>query len=83
MNNFSLGNLYSLRLVFTWQVKYNIITAREKHPSEYTGQEVERMDEEMTNVELRVLLEMLAQLVESKATTIQEAVEIIRQFKPE
>ncbi len=83
MNNFSLGNLYSLTLVFTWQVKYNIITAREKHPSEYTGQEVERMDEEMTNVELRVLLEMLAQLVESKATTIQEAVEIIRQFKPE
>ena len=49
----------------------------------YTGQEVETMDEEMTNVELRVLLEMLAQLVESKATTIQEAVEIIRQFKPE
>ena len=41
------------------------------------------MEDGMTNVELRVLLEMLAQLEESKATTIQEAVEIIRQFKPE
>lgn len=62
---------------------YTIITAREKHPSEYIRQEVERMGDGMTNVELRVLLEMLAQLVESKATTIPEAVEIIRQFKPE
>lgn len=43
----------------------------------------EAMDEGMTNTEFRVLLEMLAQLVESKATTVQEAVELIRQFKPE
>ena len=41
------------------------------------------MEEGMTNTEFRILLEMLAQLVESKAKTIEEAVEIIRQFKPE
>lgn len=41
------------------------------------------MENGMTNTEFRVLLEMLAQLVESKAKTVQEAVEIIRQFKPE
>ena len=76
-------HLSILSIYILGTVCYNIITAREKHPSEYTGQEGARMDEEMTNVELRVLLEMLAQLVESKATTIQEAVEIIRQFKPE
>lgn len=43
----------------------------------------EEMDDGMTNVEFRVLLEMLAQLVESKAETVQEAVELIRQFKSE
>ncbi len=37
----------------------------------------------MTNTEFRVLLEMLAQLVESRAKSVEEAVEIIRQFKPE
>ena len=37
----------------------------------------------MTDTEFRVLFEMLAQLVESKAKTVEEAVEIIRQFKPE
>lgn len=41
------------------------------------------MDEGMTNTELRVLLEMLAQLVESKATSVQDAATLIRQFKPE
>jgi hypothetical protein len=41
------------------------------------------MENGMTNTEFRVLLEMLAQLVESKATTIPEAVSLIRQFKPE
>lgn len=43
----------------------------------------EDMDDGMTNTEFRVLLEMLAQLVESKAKTVEEAAEIIRQFKPE
>lgn len=41
------------------------------------------MENGMTNTELRVLLEMLAQLVESKAASVQEAVALIRQFKPE
>ena len=45
--------------------------------------EVRKMENGMTNTEFRVLLEMLAQLVESKATTIPEAVSLIRQFKPE
>ena len=40
-----------------------------------------RKVEEMTNHELDEFLEMLAQLVESKAKTIQEAAEIIRQRK--
>lgn len=35
----------------------------------------------MTNAEFNAFLETLAQLVESKATTIEEAVEIIRQAK--
>ena len=43
----------------------------------------EDMSEGMTNTEFRVLLEMLAQLVESKAKTVEEAVDLIRQFKPE
>ena len=41
------------------------------------------MENGMTNTEFRVLLEMLAQLIESKATTVQEAAKLIRQFKPE
>ena len=41
------------------------------------------MDEGMTTAELRVLLEMLAQLVESKAKTVADAAELIRQFKPD
>ena len=41
------------------------------------------MEEGMANIEFRVLLEMLAQLVDSKSKTIGEAVQIIRQFKPE
>ena len=41
------------------------------------------MDDGMTDTQFRVLFEMLAQLVECKAKTVQEAVEIIRQFKPE
>lgn len=39
------------------------------------------MTDGMTNAEFNAFLETLAQLVESKATTIEEAVEIIRQAK--
>ena len=58
---------------------YNIITAREKHPSEYTGQEVERMENDMTQMELVLWLETLADLIESKAKSVDEAVAIIRE----
>lgn len=39
--------------------------------------------EGMTDAQFAAMLEMLAQLVESKAKMVEEAVEIIRQFKPE
>ena len=38
------------------------------------------MENGMTNVEFNTVLEMLAQLIESKATTVQEAAAIVRQF---
>ena len=38
------------------------------------------MENGMTNDEFNTVLEMLAQLIESKATTVQEAAEIVRQF---
>ena len=38
------------------------------------------MENGMTNVEFNTVLEMLAQLIESKAATVQEAAEIVRQF---
>lgn len=41
----------------------------------------EEMENGMTNAEFNAFLETLAQLVESKATTIEEAAEIIRQAK--
>ena len=59
---------------------YTIITAREKPPSEYTGQEVERMEQvHMTQAELIIFLETLAENVEFKAETGKEAAEIIRE----
>lgn len=39
------------------------------------------MESGMTNAEFNAFLETLAQLVESKAITVQEAAEIIRQAK--
>lgn len=39
------------------------------------------MENGMTNMEFNTVLEMLAQLIESKATTVQEAAEIVRQFQ--
>lgn len=39
------------------------------------------MDNGMTNAELNAFLEVLAKLVESKAETIEEAVELIREAK--
>jgi len=39
------------------------------------------MDDGMTNAEFNAFLETLAKLVESKATTVEEAAEIIRQAK--
>lgn len=57
-----------------------IITAREKHPSEYIRQEVERMEKDsMTQTELILWLETLAELIESKAKSVDEAVAIIRE----
>lgn len=41
----------------------------------------EEMNEEMTNAEFDAFLETLAQLIESKATTVEEAAEIIRDKK--
>jgi hypothetical protein len=39
------------------------------------------MEESMTNAEFDAFLETLAQLIESKAKTVQEAAEIIRDKK--
>lgn len=39
------------------------------------------MSENMTNAQLNAYLETLAKLVESKAKTVEEAAEIIRQAK--
>lgn len=39
------------------------------------------MSEEMTNAELKALLNTIAQLIEAKATTVEEAAEIIRRIK--
>ena len=63
-----------------------IIPVRQSHSAakpDGFSERREDMDEGMTNTELRVLLEMLAQLVESKATSVQDAATLIRQFKPE
>ncbi len=38
------------------------------------------MEEGMTTIEFEAFLEALAQLIESKAKTVQEAAEIVRQF---
>lgn len=39
------------------------------------------MENGMTNAEFNAFLETLAQLVESKAATVEEAAEIVRQAK--
>jgi hypothetical protein len=52
-----------------------------RNTSEFTGQEVERMDDNMSNAQLDTLLETLAALIESKATTIEEAAQIVRNAK--
>lgn len=39
------------------------------------------MDETMTNAEFDAFLETLAQLIESKAKTVEEAAEIVRDKK--
>lgn len=39
------------------------------------------MSEPMTNAQFNAYLETLAKLIESKATTVEEAAEIIRQAK--
>lgn len=62
------------------KIVYNILV-RQGRKSFTKGSE--EMENGMTNTEFRILLEMLAQLVESKAKTVEQAVEIIRQFKPE
>lgn len=47
-------------------------------PSKYAGQEVERMEQDMTQAELIIFLETLAENVELKADTGEEAAKIIR-----
>ena len=47
--------------------------------AEYTGQEVRKVNDNMTQSELILLLETLAENIEIKATTAQEAAEIIRE----
>ncbi len=61
-------------------MKYNVFVRQGQCPFKKGS---EGVNEGMTNTEFRVILEMLAQLVESKADTVKEAAEIIRQFKPE
>ncbi len=41
------------------------------------------MENGMTNAEFNAFLETLAQLVESKATTVEEAAQIVREAKAE
>lgn len=43
----------------------------------------EEMKEGMTNNQLNAFLETLAKLVESKATTVEEAAKLIREAKTE
>lgn len=50
-----------------------------KPPSEYAGQEVERMEQGMTQAELIIFLETLAENVELKADTGEDAAKIIRE----
>ena len=54
---------------------------REGNFPENTRQGEERMEDEMSNDQLNSLLETLARLIESKATTIQEAAQIVREAK--
>ena len=74
--------LYKLLIdgyVHNW---YNIITAREKHPSEYTAGG-KGMDENMsmTNAQYDSMLETLARLIEVAAKTPAEAAQIVRDAK--
>ena len=44
----------------------------------YTGQEVKKVSDDMTQAELVLFLETLEENIEAKATTAAEAAEIIR-----
>ena len=44
----------------------------------FTGQEVQKVSDDMTQAELVLFLETLAENIEAKATTAAEAAEIIR-----
>ena len=44
----------------------------------FTGQEVQKVSDEMTQAELVLFLETLAENIEARATTAAEAAEIIR-----
>ena len=59
---------------------YNKITARGKAPSEFTGQEVGRMEQGMTQSEFLAYLKTLAQLIEAKAKTAEDAVKVVREL---
>ena len=57
---------------------YNILVRQER---KFFLKGSEEMSEGMTNAELNAFLETLAQLIEAKATTPEEAAEIIRKAK--
>lgn len=69
-------SLAILSIYILTQVCYNIVVRQGETPLK--GEE--KMDE-MTNHEFDEFLEMLAQLIESKAKTVEEAAEIIRERK--
>lgn len=69
-----------MSIVYLAFLRYNIVTVKGKPLDESkTGQEVDIMEENnMTQAELILYLETLAELIEAKAETAKEAADIIR-----
>lgn len=62
---------------------YNVFTGAGKAPRTNTPrQEVEGMDEGMSNQQLDAMLETIAKLIEADAKTPEEAAQIVRDAKP-
>ena len=74
-------NFFCIYLL-TSKYKYAILISRWVMLIEKPWQEVERVIENgMSNAEFNAFLETLARLIESKATTIDEAAQLIREAK--